>query len=49
MGLQPQRASRAGRIDTGSFQPRGFIATAMDPRWRPRHSGTVNSSLTFRL
>ena len=30
MGLQPQRAGSDGRIDTGLFPPRGFIATAMD-------------------
>ncbi len=30
MGAQPQRASSAGRIDTGFFPPRGFIATATD-------------------
>ena len=30
IGLQPQRASSGGRIDTSFFPPRGFIATAMD-------------------
>ena len=30
MGLQPQRASGDGRIDTGLIPPGGFIAAAMD-------------------
>jgi hypothetical protein len=44
MGLQPQRAGRDGRIDTGLNPPSGFIAATMDltvvtPASRPRPPG----------
>jgi hypothetical protein len=43
-----RKLSARGRVNTNIFPPCGFVAAAMGVAMMPRHSGTVNSSLTLR-